>query len=247
MARTARKESQSGFYHVTARGNGRQIIFECDHDRRKMVDLIEDAKSACSITVIAWCLMDNHIHLLTRADLNQLSEAMHRIGSQYAGYFNSRTGHVGHVFQSRFNSSPIEEESHLLEAVRYIHNNPAKAGVCPVDEYFWSSYREYAGGHEGLADTSIVLGMLGGPDAFARFSKEEGAIALPYEHRTLTEEETIGVAHDALEGVLASEVKSLPKPERNACLAKLKLAGLTVRQIERLTGIGKSTIARVTL
>lgn len=249
MARAARIVSESGYYHIVLRGNGKQLIFEDEMDRHAFVEAAGKRFAEKGIAVIAWCLMDNHVHLLLRDEGMQLSGAMHSLTTWYARYFNRRSGRTGHVFQARFASFPIDSDSYLLEAVRYIHNNPAKAGVCSAAEYWWSSYREYVGKAQ-MTDTSTVLDLLGGVDAFAVFQAEDavGRYRL-VEGRRVPDSEMGEVAATALlgaKGCAVNEVKALPKVRRDECLAVLRGAGLSVRQIERLTGVGSKTITRAT-
>lgn len=136
MARPARAASESGYYHVVLRGNGKQLLFEDDIDRHAFVDMAAEQLAKRGIDVIAWCLMDNHVHLLLRDVDMQLSGAMHALATKYAQYFNRRNGHSGHVFQGRFGSFPVNDDAYMLEAVRYIHDNPAKAGVSAASEYW---------------------------------------------------------------------------------------------------------------
>ena len=119
---------------------------------------------AGDIHIIAWCFMDNHVHLIVYDEACKISDAMHALLSPYARYFNKRSNHVGHVFQDRFSAAPIEDDAYLLRAVAYVHANPAKAGAGPMDQYRWSSYDEYA--HPGasefeVVDSDLVLSMLG--------------------------------------------------------------------------------------
>lgn len=249
MARPARVVSDSGYYHVVLRGNGKQLIFEDDVDRHAFIDAAAVRFEEKNIVVIAWCLMDNHAHLLLRDEGVQLSGAMHALTTRYAQYFNRRSGHSGHVFQGRFASFPVESDPYLLEAVRYIHDNPAKAGISTASEYWWSSYREYVGNAK-LTDTSIVLDMLGGVDAFVAFqaSGADGFYRFAGGRRVAVDEmgEVAAAALSTSCGCAVGEVKALPKARRDECLAVLRDAGLSMRQIERLTGIGRKTIARAT-
>lgn len=249
MGRSARALSESGYYHVVLRGNGKQLIYENDADRHFFVGATAEQFAKGGIVVVAWCLMDNHVHLLVRDEDMKLSGAMHALATKYAQYFNRRNGHSGHVFQGRYASFPVNDDSYMLEAVRYIHDNPAKAGVSAASEYWWSSYREYVG-KARLTDTSIVLDMLGGVDAFVAF--QAAGADKPYRfaggHRIAVDEvgEVAAVALSASCGCAIGEVKTLPKASRDECLAALRDAGLSMRQIERLTGIGRKTIARAT-
>lgn len=137
-----RKESVGDIYHVMSRGNGRQLIFEDDNDRQFFLYKLQGCLVDAHLDLYAWCLMGNHFHLLVRGDKESLSRCMHRVCSVYARRFNAKTGHVGHLFQDRFKSEPINDESYLLTVVRYIHKNPEKGGLAPMETYKWSSYHE---------------------------------------------------------------------------------------------------------
>lgn len=246
--RIPRQAARSGYYHVVVKGDGGQAIFENDADRQTFLRLAERYFAEAGISVMAWCLMENHVHLILRDGSNELSAAMHRLETAYARHYNDRAGRVGHLFRERFMSSPIESDAYLLEAVRYVHNNPEKAGVCRAEEYPWSSYRAYATpgfACELTVDTSVVLEMLGGEKNFVEFTAERGLqVYRPPAGKRLDESE----ARDAAERVLGEtapvEVKTLPVGRRNQLLRDLRAAGLSVRQVERLTGVGRNIVAR---
>ncbi len=246
MPRAPRATAESGFYHVILRGNGRQIIFEDDADRRAFLELLVKRAEDAGIHVLAWCLMENHVHLVLEDPAQALSEMMQRLSGGYAQRFNRKSGRVGHVFENRFKSCPIENEAYLLQAIRYVHDNPENAGICPAAEYPWSSYREYVGSSE-IANTSLVLDMLGGAEGFAAYSQPEQRRTYRFDRRARVPEDEMGdVARLALGELPAHEVKALPKAERGQRLLDLRDVGLSVKQIERLTGIGTCTISRVT-
>ena len=246
MPRAPRVISESGYYHVILRGNGRQLIFEDDADRRAFLETLARRAGDAGIRVLAWCLMENHVHLVLDDQGRELSRAMHRLAGDYAQRFNRRSGHVGHVFESRFKSCAIESDSYLLQAIRYVHDNPAKAGVSPAAEYPWSSYHEYVDSPE-ISDTSTALDMLGGVDGFVAFRREGQPRPYRFDRRSRVPDDEMGdVAKLVLGDLPAHEVGGLPKPERNDVLLRLRETGLSVRQIERLTGVGHGTISRVT-
>ena len=172
MPRTSRTRSESGLYHVILRGNGKQLLFESDEDRARFLTLLRVKTRAGGISVIAWCLMSNHIHLLLDDPQGNLSHAMHALATAYARHFNDASSHVGVVFQGRFTSVPIADERQLLRAVRYIHDNPEKAGIAPAREYRWSSYGEYLSGAHLISD-ELVLGLIGGREHFEEFSRSD--------------------------------------------------------------------------
>ena len=125
------------------RGCGKQCLFEDDADRIKFLEILSSNTEKYRVSVLAWCLMDNHIHLVLSDRQDDLSPCLKAIAGHYAMYFNSRTAHVGHVFQDRFKSKPIETDGYLLQAIRYVHRNPEKAGIAAAEDYPWSSYAEY--------------------------------------------------------------------------------------------------------
>ena len=245
MPRTARRVSSSGFYHVTARSVGRQALFEDDADREAFLDLLDRQLDKYEMVLRAWCLMDNHVHLLLEDPEGHLSEAMHGLMMRYAQRFNGRSGHVGHVFQDRFGSEAVEGDSHLLETVRYIHNNPENGGICPRGQYPWSSYHEYIG-VPCRCDTGLVLDMLGGVEGFVEFSEARGSPYMHLRRKRVPDEEARELARAVLGDVDPAHVKTLPRTQRDHHLRNLRSAGLSVRQVERLTGIGRWTITNVT-
>jgi len=249
MVRSARIRSQSemSIYHAVSRGVGRQIIFEDDKDRRRYLSILKDAIADHNAEILAWCLMDNHTHLLMKADLPDLSEAMRITNSAYAMYFNKRHSRVGHLMQGRFKSEPVNSDEYLLTVVRYIHQNPEKAKIAKTKNYSWSSYQEYVGKEE-IANTSFVLDVFGSVAEFKRFHEMlDDTAACTDENqgrRVLDDDRAFLAAQALLDPVRVEKIASLPKAQRDEMLCKLKDAKLSVRQIERLTGISKSVVAK---
>lgn len=256
MPRTARKGAETDLYHVIVRGTGRQIIFEDDADRRRYLRLLSHDLAEHEGALLAWCLMDNHAHLLFHMPLEEVSALMRTLGSSYALWFNERHDRVGHLFQGRFRSEPIESEAYLLTVVRYIHQNPLKAGLCAAcDEWPWSSYRSYLRGEKDarlqeLIDCDLVLGLLGGATEFERFHliADEAAPCLDMgratSRRFIPDEEALHVARAVLRETRPEEVRALPRPRRDEALRTLRGARLSVRQIERITGVSRGVVSR---
>ena len=245
MPRTRRVVSESGYYHVTMRGAGRRIIFEDDTDRREFLKRLREMRDD-GLGLHAWCLMDNHVHLLVHSSGRPISKPLHRLCTSYALYFNGRHAHVGPVFQGRFASFPVETDSHLLETVRYIHLNPKSMGLDDPRGYEWSSYAEYLSGI-GLCDTSLVREMFDDGDSFARFHDVKGEVSLVDLtgcRRRLTEAEAYEVARRVLGEGFPDSLLLCGRSERDKRLGKLNRMGLSTRQLERMTGIGRSAIRR---
>ena len=146
MARPLRIEYPGAFYHITARGVGRQDIFYDEADKQMFLEKLGDVQEKWGLVVHGYCLMSNHYHLEVETPEGNLSRSMQWLNHVYAGYINMKYKRVGHLFQGRFKSILIEAETHLHVLTRYIHLNPARAGIVkyPI-EYKWSSYREYLG------------------------------------------------------------------------------------------------------
>lgn len=141
MARQLRLEFAGALYHVTARGNARQAIYADDQDRAHFLDLLAREIVQQRWRCYAYCLMDNHYHVLLETPEPTLSQGMRRLNGRYTQSFNRRHARVGHVLQGRFKSILVDKESYFLELSRYIVLNPVRAQVVRTpQEWPWSSY-----------------------------------------------------------------------------------------------------------
>ena len=130
MPRTARLLSTTGFYHVILRGINRQRIFEDEEDYERFLFLLEHYKTICGYELFAYCLMPNHIHILIKEGKEALSTVFCRIGTSFVYWYNLKYERSGHLFQDRYKSEAVEDDAYFLTALRYIHRNPVKAGLC---------------------------------------------------------------------------------------------------------------------
>ncbi len=143
MARVGRKKSKSGIYHIMIRGINRQNIFEDDEDRKRFIERIKYYKDISEYRVYGYCLMDNHIHLLIKEEKDNISNAIKRISSSYVHWYNNKYEIWGYLFGERYKSEVVENDKYFLIVLRYIHQNPIKAGKARnIEEYKWSSYNE---------------------------------------------------------------------------------------------------------
>ena len=144
MPRQPRKESSSGFYHVMIRGNNRESIFRKLSQKKYFLDILELQVDENMIKILGYCVMDNHVHIILQADVTQLAEALKSINIQYAMRFNLENERIGHVFQDRFKSVVIPNDQALLRVLRYVNNNPVKAGIVEyAGAYAWSGFNGY--------------------------------------------------------------------------------------------------------
>lgn len=249
MVRQLRQMSETGIYHVMARGVNKQPLFEEDADSRKFLEVLADCKNADNFELFAYCLMGNHFHLLVRPSSDEtLTTLFQRIGARYVGWFNRKYDRVGHLFQDRFASEAVEDETYFLSCLRYILQNPVAAGICasPFD-YEFSSAREYERRSRGLTDIDMALDMIG-ENEFRDFI----CAAPEYRHldvastRSLTDADLRKVMVRVSGCMTASEFQQLAREERNLALMEMRRAGGSIRQVSRLTGISVGIVRRFT-
>lgn len=161
MPRIPRLKGEHCTYHVIQRGNERKNIFLDDRDKQRFLDTLASIKDKFNCKFYAYCLMNNHVHLVVDTNGSDISQIMKSLNVSYVLYFNRKYDRCGHLFQDRFKSEVIDNDQYLLEVTRYIHLNPVKANIVKnAAQYPWSSYLVYIG-KEGYApkmvDTSLVL------------------------------------------------------------------------------------------
>ncbi len=170
MSRPLRLEFPHAFYHVTARGNRQEAIYEDDLDRRLFLEILGDTVADFNWLLHAYCLMSNHYHLLVETPDGNLSAGMRQLNGLYTQRSNRKHGRVGHVFQGRYKAILVDQERYLLEVARYVVLNPVRAGmVRQAQDWPWSSYGAMTGQTEPprwLA-TDVLLSAFGGTRAQA--------------------------------------------------------------------------------
>src|SRR5271157_4332301 len=161
MARPLRIIFPGAVYHVTSRGNNKNEIFKDDQDREDFLKILYQVNRRYNWLCHAYCLMDNHYHLLIETMDGNLSIGMRQLNGVYTQLFNKRYHRVGHLFQGRFKSVVVQKESHLLEAIRYVMLNPVRAMIVDnPNQWKWSSYSATAGykkAHPCLTTKWILL------------------------------------------------------------------------------------------
>jgi len=164
MARPLRITYPGAFYHITSRGNERKAVFKSRKDREKFLEYLESATKRYEALIHAYCLMDNHYHLLMETPSGNLPRIMAHINSAYTTYFNNKRDRSGHLFQGRYKAILVEADEYAKELSRYIHLNPARAGIVELPmEYEWSSYSYYIGKRKApeWLHMGFILGYFG--------------------------------------------------------------------------------------
>ena len=144
MARLLRVEALEVPHHITQRGNARRLVFESDNDRLVYLALIVQHAKHRGATILGYCLMPNHVHLiLWPLREGAMARTMRDTNGRYASYLNARQGATGHVWQGRYYSCPMDQR-HLWNALRYVELNPVRAGLATrAEDYAWSSARSH--------------------------------------------------------------------------------------------------------
>lgn len=175
MPRPLRIEFKGAWYHVMNRGANHQLIYKSNDHRNLFLSLLDEMTTRYRVEVHAFCLMDNHYHLLIRTPHPNLSKCMRFLDGLYTQKINRATGRDGPLFRGRYKAILIDANDYLLEVSRYIHLNPVAAKICLVpDEFAWSSYHSYSnvGCKISWLKTSFILNMMTGVDrrkAYLRF------------------------------------------------------------------------------
>jgi REP element-mobilizing transposase RayT len=249
MARTARQPSESGIHHVMLRGVNRELIFRDDEDRETFLHFLTLTKSLSGCRILAYCLMSNHVHLVARVGSEDLGQMIKRLSVRYVGWHNRKYGRVGHLFQDRFKSRPVDNDEYLQTLLRYVWSNPVQAGlVRQAQDYRWSSLR-LLGRPDALLDESELLALipLGTLWELARLPAPQGWVPKVVTHsRPLM---TDAEAADALRGLCdrfgVGSLDELPQAGRDRILAELLDRGLSLRQVVRVAGVSIRAVRRV--
>ena len=245
MSREARRKSGTGVYHVMLRAVNRQKIFYDGNDYKKFLYFLGHYKEECGFKLYAYCLMPNHIHILIGESEVPLSTIFRKIGAGFVYWYNTKYDRVGHLFQDRFRSEAVEDESYLLTVTRYIHLNPVKAGICPEPgEYRYSSYNDYLE-NRGITDTDLVIGMMGDREFSEFHSLPADDCCLDVEETVctkLTDEQVNDFIRDRFGITEPQKIQAIAKTGRIGIIKELREKGASIRQINRITGLGISEI-----
>ena len=263
MPRQARKESGTGIYHVMLRGINRQDIFEETEDYMRMLSCLQQMLEQYDdqgnrlpplCTFYAYCLMSNHVHLLLRVNQEDIGSTIKHLAVMYAMYYNQKYSRSGHVFQDRFKSEPVNDMQYFVTLLRYIHQNPTKAGiVCRVGDYDWSSWKEYTGEVPAalrLCATNAILKRMSLDDL-----KEMVEAPLEDDVQCLDLDENVKISMGDREirqhlldsyGITDSiKVQEMDKEKRNEIITSCLELGAGMRQLSRLTGVTYGVINRL--
>ena len=249
MPRKARVKSSTHIYHVVIRGADRQHIFIENKDYLKYLDILKYYKEKLTFDLFSYCLMSNHIHLLIHTPETPLETVFRHINTRYAVWFNMKYERTGFLQQGRYYSEPVEDFRYLLTVVRYIHQNPYHAGLekSPGDPYLWNSMPIYLNETPSFLNTAYILNVFGGREKFISFHKESGKEECLDTHqfkKRLPDDVAQEIIFQETGCSTPSQFQMLSLSQKEKHLSNLHEKGISIRQLNRLTGISKGIIER---
>ncbi len=228
------------------RGINRQNIFEDEEDKERFLQTLNRYQAVSEYIVYAYCLMPNHVHLLVKVGKENLDVALKRIAGSYVYWYNWKYKRSGHLFQDRFKSEPVEDDGYFITVLRYIHQNPVKAGLCKgVAEYQYSSYSRYLKGSDWV-DTALGLELIGA-EQFVEFHNEytnEICLDLEENDLRLTDHEAKEIIQRVSQCKNSTEFQGLDPAKRDMYLKLCRDEGISIRQLSRLTGVSVHIIRK---
>ena len=247
MPRQARAKSSSGIYHIMLRGINGQQIFEDSEDCDKFLQVLKDCKAVSGYKLFAYCLMGNHIHILLQETNEPVELIMKRIATRFVYWYNIKYKRAGHLFQDRFRSEPVNDDAYFLTVLRYIHQNPVKAGICKtVDAFQNSSYNEFLKDSD-LIDRDFVFEIISKED-FEQFNNEktfDACLDIQDKPRIkVTDEQARRIIEKISKCKTVAQFQQLDIRNRDKCLKKMRESGLSIRQISRLTGVSFNVVRK---
>ena len=247
MPRQRRTASETGVYHIMIRGVNKQKIFQHHEDYLKFLQCLSDCKEQIHFDLYAFCLMPNHVHILLRTEFPELNRIMKCIDTRYASWYNWKYERVGHLLQDRFLSEVVEDERYFLTVIRYIHRNPVKAMmVRKPEDYMYSSYPGYFTS-QPLVRSDVIRNYME-PDVFRRFHEEENddsCMDIDNVAKRLSDEEASEWIKKSAGISKVDEFQRLSADKRKEVVCFVISKGVSISQIQRITGISRPRIRRM--
>ena len=247
ISRLRRIDAPLGEYHVIVKGNLGQVIFEDDDDRIAFLEAVVHYRKKYGFKLHAYALMDNHVHMLINADGKMMASAMQAIQLKYVKHYRDKYELDGHLFKGRYYSVPVYDSYAKIAEIRYIHNNPVKAGLGTIDKYKWSSYNEYISGKR-ICDIEDFLPLFDGVEGYKK------TMGLPDDSMQYEGNSFVRISDQKARMIIASITEEcdiagiaiLPVEERNELIKTIhKKTSISCNQLSRLVGINRGVISKI--
>jgi REP element-mobilizing transposase RayT len=250
MARVARKDLEGKHFHVMTQGIAKENIFPDDNCKRYYLKIMQKAIDKHEIKIFAFCIMDNHAHILLSAkDVGALAVFMQAANSDYARFYNYVSERVGYVFRDRFKSEVIKDAKQLLNCLAYIHNNPVKAGITELAQnYKFSSYANYLGEKNILSvDFQEAAKYYDVSSSNIKAIMSQLSHSKWLEHNDKIYEKKEEVLKELEQKYNISSIESLENTQllKKAAFELKQRSGLSFRKIAELLGINREKLRKV--
>lgn len=245
MPRHLRDISESGYYHVTARGNDKKDIYYNANDKLFFLNLMRKIKKKYDIKILSYCLMDNHFHLLIFDPFSHLSDFMKSFLQSYVKYFHGTYHNSGRLFGDRYYSKVLETQTDIERTIRYIHNNPVKAHICQADHYSWSSYSEFLSSSK-YCDIIDAFEIIGGIEGFKDVMETADPMdcLVSTNPSSKTDDEVRGLLNALLKRESSLSIDLISDNLQGKIFCQLRSYRITVKQIARVTGLSVNIVQR---
>lgn len=253
MSRKARIFSETGIYHIIIRGNNQQNIFNDDEDRLLLLNRIQKYSSELNIHIYAYCLMNNHVHLLIGNANPNMSKFMLKLNTSYSRLFNIKYERTGHLFQGRYLSKPVKNNKVCMKVIRYILHNSQKAGLGKYDEYIWNSFQSIIDDNQAFVYKPVLKVHIDKDFIFNLFSNKNNFISylnistdevfMEYEGKKHINDNNCMLFIKKIMNIAnIYQINRIPIDEIKKYLKIIKSFGISQNQISRITGISRKII-----
>ncbi|MBQ7669299.1 MAG: transposase [Clostridia bacterium] len=234
------------------RGINQQQIFIEDEDYKDILEAIKESKESTDVKIYAYCLMGNHLHLLIKESETGISQFIKKVGTKYVYWYNLKYRRTGHLFQDRFKSEAVENEKYFKTVIRYIHQNPLKAGLVKhISDYPYSSYKEYLNVINGqkpkIVDSGFVFEVIP-KESFSelneRYANDNCLDIETAIKERLTDQQAVNIIEKTTNCKSAAEFQKSDPIKQQKYIKELHLKGISVRQLSRLCGISKGIVEK---
>ncbi len=241
MPRKPRQFSGTQIYHVILRGIDKQIVFCDDEDRYVFLNQILITMKKYMYEVYAYCLMNNHVHLVLKIQDVFLSKAIQSLEIRYSKFYNEKYERSGHFFENRFKSKVVDNEKYFLDVCRYVHRNPEKARISLTGNYKWSSFHEYVE-EEKIINKRVLLNYYNTIQEFVRFTLGENERK---DNENYAEFELIDKVEDSMLIDIIMKILDIDSIEEIS-RQNIKIQKELINNIKNISGTNINQLSRVT-
>ena len=248
MARKAREKRPGAVYHVLMRGGEKKALLQTENDCAYFVSQVRKYREDSDLELFGFCLLPDHVHLLVRENSDDMGTFFRKLATSYACHYNLKRKRAGHVFQDRYRTQILDGDEAFVSALRAIHTEPVRLGLCErAEDYPWSSLGDYLGTAEDvLTDTVYALSLSTAETlASGQGRVEFDFLAEPvYERKPLTDRQAEKIMKKVAHAKKLMALPVMSRKMRNAWLRRLRKEGMSVSQISRFTGLGRNIVSR---